>query len=163
MTTTLLRNFTLALNSITFFQSLHDQHSNSNLTVAVYRSDFKCLGVSFKLTPEAGVSTNDALAKSISRPTCCSPNETEYFSSIDAMPTFVDNLPMRMPIQLRGPSPNGKYGISLNVFPLLFSLLKRDGSNFSGFGKYFSSRCNEYAGINTEVPFCSVMSVPGIL
>lgn len=45
-----------------------------------------------------------------------------------------------MPIQLRGPSPKGKYGRSLNVLPREFASLNRSELYSSGSGKYFLLR-----------------------
>lgn len=86
-----------------------------------------------------------------------------HFCKIDAIPILVSNLPIRMAIHLRGPSPNGKYGDCVNDFTFRLFRENRDGSNFSGFGKYFGSRCSENTGINTGVPFSIVISEPGTL
>lgn len=94
----------------------------------------RSLTLSFKWTPVAGVSMNDPVENCSSFPICWSSISTQWCCSIRVNPTTVDILPILKPIQFRGPSPNGKYGISFIVFPFLFTLKNRDGSNFAGSG-----------------------------
>jgi hypothetical protein len=54
-------------------------------------------------------------------------------------------LKVIVPIQLLGPSPNGKYVYGCILF--LFSSENRSGSYFSGSGKYSGSKCNPATGI----------------
>lgn len=75
----------------------------------------------------------------------------------------MNSLPNFKPMQFRGPSPNGKNGISTIVLPCKFALKNRLGSNSSGFGKYLLSRCKDNTGIKMDVPFSSVIFDSGTL
>lgn len=55
--------------------------------------------------------------------------------------------------------PNSRYGALL----FRFSLKNRLGSNFKGYGWNCSSLCNANNGINSGVPFSTVIFVPGTL
>ena len=57
---------------------------------------------------------------------------------------------LSLPMHIRGPSPNGRY--TQFGLLLLFSSVKRSGSNFSGSGKYFGSWWIPNTGIQTPVP-----------
>lgn len=57
------------------------------------------------------------------------------------MPTLDCIMPNLLPIQLRGPIPNGIY-----VYGFIESRLageNRSGSNFNGFGKYYICMCKK--------------------
>lgn len=82
--------------------------------------------------PPIGVLTMPLASNFMSSLKCWAPSSNRYFWSIETMAIFVCNLPSLRPIQLRGPSPNGKYGISKNVlsattfsqiFPVWISLV----------------------------------------
>lgn len=88
----------------------------------------------FKWIPSIGAATMEFGANFISFPKCRASSSMRNFCIIDAKPSFVNSFPIRRPIQLRGPSPNGKYGMSINVLSDLFALENLDGSNFAGSG-----------------------------
>lgn len=89
----------------------------------------------FKLMPPTAIGMMVSFANVNSFSVCrCASSSIRNFCSMIATPTFVNSLPIRMPMQLRGPSPNGKYGISLNVLPDLLAAEKRSGSNRFGLG-----------------------------
>lgn len=65
-----------------------------------------------------------------------------------------------LPIQILGPSPNGKYVKWCRSFTR--SSLKFSGLYFSGSGKYLASRWIAYAGIMILIPSSMKWSVSGI-
>lgn len=55
-------------------------------------------------------------------------------------------------MQLRGPSPNGMYGLLVNALFFVASGLKRSGEKRSGWGQYLGSRWRAIVGIMMAVP-----------
>lgn len=84
--------------------------------------------------PDLAVRSSEMGQNFNSWPICCSSNAMSYFRRIDANATFTANLAILIPMQARGPSPKGKYGMSTDVLPDLFSLENRAGSKWFGFG-----------------------------
>lgn len=90
----------------------------------------------FNITPFKG--TNSMLIWSISIGTSVALQtlKRKCFTSI-ASPTLVCNSPNLMPMQIRGPSPKGKYAYGWRM--ALASSVNRSGSKTSGFGKMLGS------------------------
>lgn len=79
----------------------------------------------------SGVEVNETLLMGIGM-TVFDPTENSKLFNRVTSPMRICIIPMRMPIQLRGPSPNGNHSIEFRL--VFWSLVNRSGSNLSGFG-----------------------------
>ena len=129
--------------------------------------------------PSSGTITN--ALQNLSNSTCLAVVELGENLNRDtkaAIPSFVWSFPYRIPeiktkttptifydyvyvvpMQNRGPSPNGKNVQGTCNCPSL----NLSGSNLIGSGKYSGSRCSPKTGIKTGVPFSITTSVLGTL
>lgn len=140
------------------FQYYYNVYRRNLLNI---HSLFCSLAVTFKLIPSSGVKTNPfELNFSICFVVWVKWNW--LFFNIMNSPILVCILASLSPMHIRGPSPNGMYGISIKLLSLMFSLKNLSGLNWSGSGKYFGSFWMPSTGIKIAVPFSMQIFDPGM-